>query len=217
MFGTYMLVFLGPSSVVVASLLGMAPTETLVFVATVFGGTVAGMILLLGWTSGANINPAVTLGSTIAGLSKRNLFLPYVLFQIAGALLAGLSLALVFGSQGSATSLGATKLAASVSPTEGLVLEIVGTFILVSSALSAGSFLKRSLGQAILVGGTLFVLILFIGPLTGASFNPARSIGPSLFSGYFDNQAIYYIGPALGGACAGLIFGRLRRRHGERG
>jgi len=215
LFGTYMLVFLGPGSVVAASLLGMAPTDSLVFVAAVFGGTVAGMIRLLGWTSGANINPAVTLGSTLAGISKSDLLLPYVLFQVAGALLAGLSLALVFGSQGSATSLGSTKLAAGVSPTEGVALEIVGTFILVVSALSAGSFLKSSLRQALLVGGTLFVLILFIGPLTGASLNPARSLGPSLFSGYFDNQALYYIGPALGGACAGLIFRRLKRPHGN--
>ena len=210
-----MLVFLGPGSVVLASLLGMGPTESLLFVAAVFGGTVAAMIRLLGWTSGANINPAVTLGSTLAGISDSDLLFPYVLFQVAGSLLAGLTLALVFGSLGSATSLGSTKLAPGVSPAEGVALEIVGTFILVTSALLAGSFLRSSLKQALLVGGTLFVLILFIGPLTGASLNPARSLGPSIFSGYFDDQPIYYIGPAIGGACAGLIFGWLRRQHGK--
>jgi glycerol uptake facilitator-like aquaporin len=210
-----MLVLLGPGSVVVASLLRMGSAESLVFVAAVFGGTVAGMIRLLGWTSGANINPAVTLGSTVAGISEGDLLLPYVLFQICGSLLAGLTLALAFGSQGAATSLGSTKLAAAVSPAEGLVLETIGTFVLVVSALSAASYLKSSLKQALLVGGTLFVLILFIGPLTGASLNPARSLGPSLFSGYFDDQGIYYLGPAIGGVCAGLLFRRLKRPYAK--
>ena len=64
-----------------------------------------------------------------------------------------------------------------------------------------------------LVGGTLFVLILFIGPLTGASFNPARSLGPSLFSGYLTNQFVYYVGPVLGAACAGGVFAMVKRIH----
>jgi glycerol uptake facilitator-like aquaporin len=217
MLGTYLLVFLGPGSMVLSNLLGLTKIEALVFVAAVFGATVTGAILLLGRLSGANINPAVTVGSTLAGISKRGLFAPYVISQVAGGLLAGLTLKLAFGSLGSATSLGSTKLTASISPVEGVALEITGTFVLVVAALSAGSFVKSSLKQAILVGGTIFLLILLIGPLTGGSFNPARSLGPSLFSGYFDNQAVYYIGPLVGGACAGLIVRGARRSHDKGG
>jgi len=61
------------------------------------------------------------------------------------------------------------------------------------------------------VGATLFLLILLIGPLTGASFNPARSLGPSLFSGYFRNQIVYYVGPLTGGLLAGLAFAGARK------
>jgi glycerol uptake facilitator-like aquaporin len=215
MLGTYLLVFLGPSSIVAASLLGLTSIEALLLVAAVFGTTVASVIMGLGRFSGAHINPAISVGSAVAGLLKRELFLPYVLFQVAGGLLAGLSLKIAFGAL-SGTNLGSTELAQGITPAEGIALEIVGTFVLALYALSAASFVKSPLKQALLVGGTLFVLILFIGPLTGASFNPARSLGPSLFSGYLGGgQLLYFVGPVVGAACAGLIFGALRKSHGK--
>ena len=171
----------------------------------------AALIVTLGEISGALINPAITLAIATAGSIRRSLLIPYVAFQIAGALLAGLTLEIAFGSL-NPTSLGSTKLAAGVSPVEGVVLEIAGTFVLATSALMAGAFLNgNALAQASLVGFTLFILILLIGPLTGASFNPARSLGPSVFSGYFQNQLIYYIGPLIGGLLAGLIFTGARK------
>jgi glycerol uptake facilitator-like aquaporin len=215
MLGTYLLVFLGPGSVVLATLLGLTAIERLSFVAAVFGGTVGGVILLLGRLSGANINPAVTVGSVLAGISRRGVLVQYIVFQVAGGLLAGLTLKIAFGTLASGASLGSTKLALDISPIEGVGLEIVGTFVLVVAALSATSFVRSPLKQAVLVGGTIFVLILLIGPLTGASFNPARSLGPSLFSGYFDNQLVYYVGPLIGGACAGLIFRGAKRQRGN--
>jgi MIP family channel proteins len=213
--GTYALVLFGPGSVVTASVLGLTSIEALFFVAAVFGATLASVILTLGRFSGAHINPAVSVGSVLAGLLKRELFLPYVIFQILGGLLAGLSLKVAFGAV-SGTALGSTELATGISQFEGVSLEIVGTFLLALSALTAASFVKSSAKQALLVGGTLFVLILLIGPFTGASFNPARSLGPSLFSGYTRAQIIYYVGPVLGAALAGLIFGALRKNHDER-
>ena len=216
MLGTYLLVFLGPGAVVAASLLGLSQAEALLLVAAVFGGTVAGVILILGRISGANINPAVTVGSTLAGVSRRDLFVPYLVFQAAGGLLAGLSLRVVYGSLGSPADLGSTKLAVGLSPLVAVALEMAGTFVLVTAALTAASFLRSTERQAVLVGGTLFALILLVGPLTGASFNPARSLGPSLFSGYFDDQLVYYVGPILGGAVAGLIFREARKTLGRR-
>ncbi len=215
MLGTFLLVFFGPGSVVAASQLGLTSGEALFFVAAVFGATVASVILALGRFSGAHINPAVSIGSALAGLLKRELFLPYVLFQVIGGLLAGLSLRVAFGGI-SGTALGSTELAAGITPVEGVGLEIVGTFFLALAALTAASFVKSAVRQGLLVGGTLFVLILLIGPFTGASFNPARSLGPSLFSGYTSGQIIYYVGPVVGAALAGLIFGALRKYHGER-
>lgn len=180
----------------------------------VFGLTVGVVITLLGGISGAQINPAVTTAIAAAGRLPKGRFIPYVLAQVAGALLAGLSLGLVFGQTGASTSLGSTKLASSVSPLEGTILEVAGTFVLAMSALTAGSFLKAHLSQGVLVGTTLFALITLIGPLTGASFNPARSLGPSIFSDYFDDQFVYYLGPVLGGLAAGLTFTKVSKSRG---
>lgn len=215
--GTYLLVFIGPASAVVASAIPQVSTlAALTLVALVFGCTVASIIALLGRHSGAHINPAITVANTLAGMSKKELLLPYVAFQLAGGLLAGLSLKVVFSDFASATDLGSTKLAQGITPTEGIALEIIGTFVLAISALSASSFITSPKKQAALVGSTLFLLIMFIGPLTGASFNPARSLGPSLFSGYFEGQLVYWLGPMIGGGLAGLLFGLLRREHAQR-
>jgi glycerol uptake facilitator protein len=216
MLGTYLLVFFGPGSVVAASLLNLSSIETLLFVAGVFGGTVTTVILVLGRFSGAHINPAISLGSAVAGLLGRELFIPYVVFQVIGGLLAGLSLKIAFGGLGPSLHLGSTQMAAGITPVEGVVLEIVGTFFLAMSALVASALVKSPVMRAVLVGGTLFFLILLIGPLTGASFNPARSLGPSVFSGYSNGQLVYYIGPVIGAACAGLVFGLARRSLGEK-
>lgn len=216
MAGTYLLVFFGPGSLVMATLLGFPPVETLLFVAAVFGTTVASVILVLGRFSGAHINPAISLGSALSGLLRRELFVPYLVFQTAGGLLAGLSLRVAFGAVKSSVSLGSTKLAAGISPVEGIALEAAGTFFLASSALLAASFVRSPAKQALLVGGTLFILIILIGPLTGASLNPVRSLGPSLFSGYSSDQIVYYIGPIAGAACSGVVFGALRKSHGKK-
>jgi MIP family channel proteins len=214
MLGTFILVFIGPASVVIASLIPyFSRFEALIFVAFVFGSTVASVIILLIKYSGAHINPAMTVAKTLAGMLDRELFVPYVVFQMVGGLLAGLSLKLVFGSVAPSMNLGSTGLALGVSPAEGVALEIVGTFILAISALSASSFIRSPVRQGVLVGTTLFALIMFIGPFTGASFNPARSLGPSLFSGFLNGQLIYWIGPTIGAACAGSIFGLGKKYH----
>lgn len=214
MIGTYLLVLIGPGSVVLASLLPFASSvEAVAFVAAVFGCTVGSIILVLGRHSGAHINPAITVANTLAGLFKRELFVPYVVFQVAGGLLAGLSLRLVFGTLESSASLGSTKLASGVGLAEGVALEVAGTFVLATSALVASSFIRSPARQAVLVGATLFALIMFIGPLTGASFNPVRSLGPSLASGYLDDQYVYWLAPLLGAGLAGTVFGALRRHH----
>ena len=214
--GTYLLVFFGPASVVLASSSGLTSFQALEAVAAVFAVVVALVIALLGGISGAQINPAVTLSIRAAGRLPRGRLAPYVLSQVVGALLAGLSLRLVFERDGTAASLGSTKLASSVSPLEGTLIEVAGTFVLATSALAAGSFLRATFVQGALVGATLFVLIILIGPLTGASFNPVRSLGPSIFSGYFDDQLVYYVGPLLGGLAAGAAFSRVSGSSGAR-
>jgi len=212
--GTYVLVVVGPSSVIVISLLSLSSTPLAhLLVALTFGGTVGAIIMLLGEHSGAVINPALTLAAASARLLKGGLVIPYLLFQTAGGILAGLTLRIVFTPLGDTTSLGSTKLATGISPMMGIALETLGTFVLAISALAATAWVRRAGVQALAVGGTLVILILFIGPLTGAGFNPARSLGPALASDSFSNLYVYMVGPVVGALLAGLLF---RQIHASR-
>jgi len=206
--GTYILVFIGSGSVVVVSLFPfITSAEALTFVALVFGCTVASIIIVLGRHSGAHVNPAISVASAVADSSKRRSLAPYIVFQIAGALFAGLAPSVYLGS---------TRLGLGITPAEGIALEALGTFVLAISALSAVSFFSHPVKQAALVGTTLVALILVLGPLTGASFNPSRSFGPSLFSGYAANQFVYWVGPLLGAVLAGSAFALVRKSNGRR-
>jgi MIP family channel proteins len=210
--GTYVLVFIGPASIVSLSLVSVSGLAALALVAVAFGGTVALMILAFGKHSGSVINPAVTVAVASAKLLKKDLIVPYLFFQLLGGILAGLTLRLVFLSALNSTLFGSTQLATGLSPFLGLVLEFIGTFVLATSALIASTRIKKTKYQALFVGMTLSILILFIGPLTGAGFNPARSLGPSLASGYFTNLYVYFIGPVAGALVAGLLFRVIRNR-----
>lgn len=154
----------------------------------------------------AHVNPAVSIAHAFSRAMPRTNLLPFVSFQVTGGLLAGLTLRLVFSSLGSATDLGSTKLGAQINPVAGIVLESVGTFSLALVILLTSSHVHSAKLQAFLVGTTLFILILLIGPLTGASFNPARSLGPAVASGYFTDQFVYWIGPLSGGLTGASLF-----------
>ena len=213
--GTYALVLIGPASIIILSIAALSGLGALALIAFAFGGTVALMIMVFGKHSGAVINPAVTLAIASAKLLKRDLVVPYLFFQLVGGMLAGLTLKIVFSSSMDLTDLGSTRLATGINPILGIVIESAGTFVLASSALIASTRLKKTHHQALFVGCTLSILILFIGPLTGAGFNPARSLGPSLASGYFTNLYVYFVGPVIGALLAGLLF-RAVRDNGKR-
>jgi len=203
--GTYLLVLFGAGSVIVSTY--MNGITALVFVASIFAGTVALVILLLGKHSGAHINPAVTLAHALAKKTRSDHVLPYLCFQALGAIGAALTLHLFFLNQSvMPADLGSTELAVGVTPLYGILLEAIGTFVLCSAALAATFYVRQPTRQAALVSGTLFLLILLLGHLTGASFNPDRSLGPALSSGHWSNIIVYLIGPLLGALLAAIPF-----------
>ena len=157
------------------------------------------------WGRGApHINPAVTFGLFAAG-AVRAVHLPaYWLAQGAGGIVAAFALKLTVG--GFTDSLGATVPAPGVSPGQTLVLEAILTFMLVTAILvTAVSGRGGNLGLAA-IGLTLIFCILMGGPLTGASLNPARTLGPGLFTGTLDVFWIYLVGTFLGAALAGSLY-----------
>jgi MIP family channel proteins len=203
--GTYLLVLFGAGSVIISSVIN--GFVALLFIAAIFGGTVALVILLLGKHSGAHINPAVTIAHVFTKRTRIDLIVPYFCFQGLGAIVAALTLRIFFLNRTVfPADLGSTELARGVNPLYGIAIEAIGTFVLCSTALTATFYVRKPIGQAVLVGGTLFVLILMFGPLTGASFNPARSVGPALWAWRWGDEYVYLIGPFLGAVFAALLF-----------
>ena len=194
--GTFTLVFIGAGAVAVGAggLLGAAFAHGFVVLAFSFA-----------WGRRApHINPAVTFGLFVVGEVRAGLLPFYWTAQAAGGLLAALALELTVG--GFTDSLGATVPAPGVSHGQTLVLEAILTFMLVTAILvTAVSGRGGDLGLAA-IGLTLIFCILMGGPLTGASLNPARTLGPGLFTNTLDVFWIYLVGPFLGAALAGGLY-----------
>jgi aquaporin Z len=149
----------------------------------------------------------------MAGKMGAGRALSYMVFQIVGGVLGAVALRAVLG--GTETGLGqtlpATDLAVggatiTVTPMMALLTEAVLTFFLVNCVLNAAVSGKAGNLAGVAIGLTLTFSILVGGPLTGASLNPARSIGPAVALGDFSSLWIYFVGPALGGAVAALLY-----------
>jgi aquaporin Z len=204
--GTFALIFIGAG----AGALGIGG---LVGVALAHGFVIVGFAYSYGHISGTHINPAVTLGVWAAGKIDAGRAFSYIVFQIAGGVVGALVLRWVLG--GPETGLGRTALASglqvggttiTITAAIGLVLEAILTFFLVNAVMNAGISGKATIPGGLAIGLTLAFCILMGGPLTGASLNPARSIGPAVATGNFDNLWVYLVGPALGGVLAGVLY-----------
>jgi aquaporin Z len=194
--GTYVLVFAGTGAIVVNDVSGGAVTHT--GVSLVFGLVVLTLIYSLGDVSGAHLNPAVTLGFTLARRFPRSRVLPYVLCQCAGAVLASATLRVLFPAH---PTLGTTQPAGPAE--QSFVLEFLLTAYLMFVILSVTSGAQeRGLPVGIVVGGVIALEALFAGPVCGASMNPARSLGPALVANHLEWLLIYLAAPVLGAAAA---------------
>jgi aquaporin Z len=179
-------------------------TGELVAIAFAFGLTVAVMVACFASVSGANLNPAATL----ALLATRRLAPPaavaYILVQLLGAVSASLLLASLFGNE--LVVRGCTTLAPDVTPLQGVVMEAAATFLLLLAAF--GTALNPRAPRGLFpwaIGFTVTMDIFAIGPLTGASLNPARSFGPALASGVWEAHWLYWLGPCTGAVCAAVL------------
>jgi aquaporin NIP len=195
-FGTFGLVFAGTGAVVIDAVTGGGVTH--VGVSLTFGLIVMAMIYAVGDVSGAHLNPAVTLAFFASGRLRARCVMPYIASQLAGALLASVTLLLLFGNR---ASLGATLPAGSVGQSFGLEVVLTGILTFVILCVSTG---PKEVGTmaGIAVGGVVGLEALFAGPICGASMNPARSLAPALVSGNLHALWVYLIAPVLGAVAA---------------
>jgi MIP family channel proteins len=162
-----------------------------------------------GHISGTHINPAVTIGLWVGKQIDAASAVAYIVVQLIGGTLGALALRFVLG--GTSTGLGATTLAANVSPVQGFVVEAILTFFLVNAIFNTAVSGKAGNAAPVAIGLTLAFCILMGGPLTGASLNPARTVGPAVASGNFANLWLYFAGPILGAIVAALLYSGLLR------
>jgi aquaporin NIP len=193
MIGTFALVFAGCGAIVVEAQTGALGH---VGVCLTFGLVITAMIFATGHLSGAHFNPAVTLAFALIGRHPWSKVPAYIVGQLLAALLAAALLGLIVGTD---AGLGATIPA--IAPLPALALEAVLTFFLMF-VITAVATDARVIGShaAIPIGATVGLCALMGGPLTGASMNPARSLGPALVAGVSTGQWLYVVGPVLGAA-----------------
>jgi MIP family channel proteins len=203
--GTFCLVFAGTGAIVVDGLTGGALGH--VGVAAAFGLVVAVAIFAVGHLSGAHLNPVVTLGFAAARHFPAREAVPYCLAQVAGALLASAALRGLFGA---GSGLGATH-PAHVGTAGALAVEAGLTAVLVIVILAVATDVRAAGSLAALaIGGTIGLEALVMGPVTGASMNPARSLGPAVAASDWSDLWIYLAGPAAGALVGAAVYGFLR-------
>lgn len=195
--GTGLLVFAGCGAVVVEN----ANPGALgggYGISVVFGLIVAAMVFTIGHVSGAHINPAVSVAFAAMGVFPWKEVPAYIVSQLLGASAGALAVRLLIGTAG---KLGATTPSTGLLPAVGLEVALTFVLMFVIAGVATDS---RAQGQfaAIAVGLTVALLAMFGGPLTGASMNPARTLGPALVGTTFDGLWIYLTAP-FAGAVAG--------------
>ncbi len=206
--GTFILVTVAAGSGVINHYVGGSGPISRTAAVIAPGAVVMAMIYALGPLSGLHINPAVTLAFAGRRVFKMAWVLPYLAVQFGGAVLAALFLQ---GMYSHVSAGGNYPIAKPGGEWRSLVMEAVLTAILVTVILHTATG-YRSIGHnaALAVGSTVALLGLFASPISGASMNPARTLGPDIVSLNFTGWWIYIVGPLAGAAIALALISLVR-------
>jgi len=202
--GTFIIVFSGTGAIIVNQISQGAVTH--LGVSFAFGGIITALIYTLGHISGAHFNPSVTLAFWRSGFFSGHRVPPYVIAQCSGAILASTVLSV---SLGSIANLGAT-VPLNNNWLQSFLLETILTFILMLVILGSGLDQRAPVGFAgVAIGLTVGLEAAFMGPITGASMNPARSLGPALVGNIWQHHWLYWVAPILGAQLAVAVYRHL--------
>jgi aquaporin NIP len=205
---TFIMIFAGCGAIIVETLTGALGHAG---VALTWGFIVVALIYTFGHVSGAHMNPAVTISFTVMKEFDKKDTLPYIIAQILGATFACVVLYLIFLEEAKSMA-ELAYLGASLPRGSNLqlfIMEFILTFILmlvICGSAIHGKAIKSFAGLAI--GLTVGLEAMFAGPITMASMNPARSIGPALVSGNIETLWLYIVATILGAIVAGFVFTR---------
>ena len=196
--GTFLLVLVAAGGGVIGAT-AFGSDLTLPMKALAPGMMVMGVIFFMGTISGAHLNPAVTLAFAVRGNFPWRRVPGYIVAEVVGAVLASVFLQAMYGG----ILNGANEPTPDVSPAVAILTEAVLTLGLVSVIMGTASGARNvGINGAIAVGAYIGLVSVWGAPVTGASMNPARSLGPMLVGGDLANYYIYLIGPLLGAMAA---------------
>ncbi|MGQ0714310.1 MAG: MIP/aquaporin family protein [Gemmatimonadaceae bacterium] len=202
--GTFFLVLIGPGAAMVNAY--THGTVGHAGVALAFAFVVTAMIYALGHLSGAHINPAVTIGFWSVRRFPRRDVIPYVAAQCVGAVGASATLRTMLGPVG---NMGATLPAVSVI--SAFAIEWLLSFVLMFVIMAVATDQRVADGfAAIAVGLTVGFCAMMAGPLTGASMNPARSLGPAVVGSVWAAHWVYWLAPITAMVAAARLYDFLR-------
>jgi len=205
--GVFALVFVGSGTIMMARHTNAA--TPLILAATAHGLILAVMVTATMRISG-HLNPAVTLAFLVTRRIEPLMAAIYICAQILGAIAAAYALkATVPADLFAAMRGGGQSIALDVTATQGFVLEMIATFFLAFVVFGTAVDPNAPKVGGFAIGLTVAADILAIGPLTGASMNPARSLGPAVASGVFEGQVVYWAGPILGAIVAAVLYDQL--------
>lgn len=203
--GTYFVIFAGCAAVTVN--LDGDKVVTLPGIAIVWGLVVMVMVYSVGHISGAHFNPAVTIAFATSRRFPWKQVPAFVICQVVGSTLASGTLRLIFNghqTQFAGTSPAGTNL-------QSLVIEFIITFYLMF-VISGVATDNRAIGElaGLAVGSTVLLNVMFAGPISGASMNPARSLGPAIVSHHYKGIWIYLVGPTAGAIAGAMVYNLIR-------
>jgi glycerol uptake facilitator protein len=222
--GTAFLVFIGVGSVPATLIVnGNAPftMADLGMISLAFGTIVIATVYALGHIGGNHINPAVTVGLAVSGKFPWSQVPGYIAAQLVGAIVGAAAIIGVLGKKASDVGLGVASYS-NISPVQAFTAEFVGTFILVFTVFGV-IHRKAAAGFAgVAIGLVVFAAIIPVAPATGASINPARTVGPMLVQQIAGGQVkweqlpVYVVAELLAGVLAALLYGVLTRTPADR-
>lgn len=199
--GTFFLVYAIASAATVYSKSGQLGV---IGIGLVHALALTAIVYSIGYRSGAQVNPAVTIGLLIVGKLKPKEAGLYILSQLTGAIIASLVVFSMFGS----AMVSSVTVPSDGNVTRAFILEIVMTFTLTYVVLTTTT--KKNMKTAplagVAIGFTLGLNVIFGGSISGGSLNPARSFGPALVTGHFEYNWLYWIAPIIGGIIASGVF-----------
>lgn len=199
--GTFTLIFAGVGAIIASG------GTNLVAIALAHGLAIAIMGSALGHISGGVFNPALAVGLWVTRRLPALDALAYIVAELVGAVAAAALLAFVFDDTAKdLVNLGTPLLGDGVSFAQGVAIELTLTFFLMLAVFGTALDSRGPKLGALLIGLTIAMDIMIGGSSTGASMNPARTLGPALVSGNWDSHAVYWIGPILGAVLAALLY-----------